>query len=80
MTFGFPRPELTVHQKLALGRLMGAYARGQDYVSLEPSNPLRAVLDTMVGSWVERAENGRYKITNYGMNAYYRGKIVKVVR
>lgn len=78
MTRAEPRPELTVAEKRALGKLLAAYRSAKDWLVLAPSDPTRALLDRLVGTWVERSEDGaRYRITNWGVNAFYRGRVVR---
>ncbi len=73
-----PRPELTTRERSALGRLVGAYTTGKS-LHLAPADPSRATFDALMkrGGWVELDTDGGYRITNYGMNAFYTGKVVR---
>lgn len=72
------RPELTHVEKAALGKLMGAYTTGGKHLALAPSDPEHVIFDALCrrGGWVEKTDQG-YVITNYGMQAFYTGKILK---
>ncbi len=73
------RAELTYAEKAALGRLVGTYTTGGKALALAPSDPDRAVFDALTqrGGWVEKTSEGGYRITNYGMSAFYTGKLTK---
>lgn len=72
------RPELTVQEKAALGRLIASWQRNET-LKLDPADPSRSVFEglTKRGGWVELEPDGSFKITNYGMNAFYTGRIVR---
>lgn len=74
------RPEITLAEKNALGKLIGEWRGGGPAVMyLAPSDPDRTTFEALTkrGGWVEKTQDGGYKITQYGMNAFYVGKLVK---
>ncbi len=79
MTAGYPRPELTAREKWCLGRLVGAYTAASGALHLAPADPARETFEALTkrGGWVEKTEDGGYKVTNYGMSAFYNGRVVR---
>lgn len=82
--FGSPLPEITVAEKFALGKLVGAYVNGRILSRDELSAEELAIADNLAERGLaeprKEAGAGEIRITGAGLRAFYQGRLIKTER
>jgi hypothetical protein len=86
--FGMPLPEITVAEKLALGKLVGKYVNGADWLEAKDEEEAKMFrllasrhlaetrLMTAAPAWKMTAAPA-WKLTGTGLRAFYQGRVIQ---